>query len=153
MEEPQESPQNQSNIDLPPLLALPIELTLKIISIFADTDEEDDDDTLNKIALIVLRRTHSSFRRIIAKPKPTYDVLFEAEKHHSYLFPSGYGNPYYPDVKLPCYDCHRFFEAEHFRQFSGDYSDMPRGTILGRDAGCRACDYCWKSLRPEMRWR
>ena len=145
MEESHAVPQNQSNIDLPPLLALPLELTLQIISIPSDTDEDDDGDAVNKIALIVLRRTHSSFRRIIPKPKPTYDSLFEAEEHYPELFPWDRGsNSSDPDFILPCYDCLRFFDCAMFCGYLTSVDrDRSMKTSLGQCAGERFCSDCW----------
>ena len=152
MEEPQTESQIQPSTDLPPLLALPLELKFEILSKFSDA-KDDDDEGVNKLALTVLRRTHSSFRRIIPKTKPTYELLLLAENEHPYLFPwicenscSGrphsYADCFDPDSMLPCYDCLQLRECIFFRADPARRGDL--NEVLGdEDAGTRTCDECY----------
>ncbi len=117
---------------LPPLLALPIEITLEILS-YLEAPEP---------ALIVLRRTHSHFRNIIPMVNLgdtlsifDYRALLVAADHlgmddkNSSLFPLG---------RLACFSCLRVLPL-------GDFSDPdvfgPR-RVGGKDRRVRLCVAC-----------
>ena len=157
MEEPQTAAQSQSSHHLPPLLALPLELTLEILSNFADTDEHSHDDVDNKLALMLLRHTHSSFRRIIPKQKPTFDLFLEAEnRRHFDLFAwicgpnCRDGRPHHiedckdPCSKMPCYQCFQFWTPYNFGYDESDVMKLCKRSkeSWGLELGYRWCDYC-----------
>ncbi len=124
----------------PPLLALPLELKLQIFSYLSGS-------------LIILRRTHSSFRHIIPRNRITSSPrrirtaqLVFAEDNHSYLFP--------PD-HYPCYVCFRALPGSQFDSFykarGQEYGwnwkrrkmvSSNRGGIL---RGTRFCNDCQRS--------
>lgn len=151
---PQAEPQTQPDILLPPLLALPLELKLKILSNFSDYASESSDPD-HALALMMLRRTHRSFRQIIPSPwkkiRPRADHLLAAKRKHKYLFtlrcwcphPGHHCNDYTGSDYLPCYECLELRECRgNFRNYHvashGDYE-------LGAEhAGKRICDKCWK---------
>ncbi len=120
-----QDPEDQPSVILPPLLALPLEIKLQILSNFDD----DTDDVENGLTLMVLRRTNKSFRQIIPKPwnrsspgrrkRWFYEEHWlAAERKYPYLFPwkcrcAEQGRPefrsnYCPKPHfflLPCYEC------------------------------------------------
>ena len=87
-------PPTSPTTNLPPLLALPLELQQKIFSHFLDGDDDDE------LALVMLRRTHSSLRQTISRatwaPRRIELQFHAAERKHRYLFPLGC---------YPCYGC------------------------------------------------
>ncbi len=99
--EPQTAPPSPPSSNLPPLLALPLELKLQILSSFSDYAGDPD----HALALMILRRTHKSLRDIIPNPwksaKPAKEHFLAAERKHPYLFPSltDYPEP----LAYPCY--------------------------------------------------
>lgn len=91
---------------LPPLLVLPLELKLQIISHLQETQD---------CSLRILRRVHSSFRHIINPHGPSTcpdsvrkAELQTAEDKHPYLFP--------PD-HFPCYCCYDVFPGSSFNYY------------------------------------
>ena len=111
---------SQSDTTRPYLLTLPDELKLQILSNFYS----DDSDPRNALTLMILRRTHKSFRQLIPNPwkeaRPTAKHYIAAERRYPYLFPnactctrpSRHSNhceyPCY--LSFPCYDCLRVIE-------------------------------------------
>ena len=98
------------------LLAIPDELKLQILSNF----DNYYNDPLNALTLMILRRTHKSFRRLIPNPwkkaRPFAEHYILAERRYPYLFPfwcscnsSGSDHSdHCPDPRFlcfPCYDC------------------------------------------------
>ena len=112
---------------LPPLLTLPTEMKLHIISYLLDTEDFGDFDP----SLIILRRTHSTFRAIIPSTPygpPVLDDLMlryarekrllQAERHHPYLIPPN---------KFPCYGCQLVLDSSTFGNFNLLSSDSGLG--------------------------
>ena len=121
---PEAAPQNPPSTSLPPLLALPVELKLQILSHIPDHNKS------HALALMILRRTHRSFRSIIPNPKTELSIgFFLAAEKHPYLFPllCGCGeNPRglsnhcsKPLVRhYPCYRCKRLRSGqEEFHEY------------------------------------
>ena len=130
-------------IPSPPLLALPLELKLQILSYLSVDDPDDDDD----VSLIILRRTHRSFRNIIPHaPYTSKDrthnglQLEQAEFEHPYLI---------PPLNYPCYQCLRVMEVSAFGRSDVRmhwYSSVldlgvitPIGSSWSNDRKCNAC--------------
>ena len=166
--------EDQPSVILPPLLALPLEIKLQILSNFDD----DTDDGENGLTLMVLRRTHKSFRQIIPNPwnrssperkKRRYicDHWLAAECKYPYLFPlecdceyndcpqchsNDCPNPFF--LFFPCYDCRRLVDRGDFGNYRIAYFRDERFTSYksatlwdlmgGEHAKDRLCDRCWK---------
>lgn len=161
--------ESQPSIPLPPLLALPVEIKLKILSYFSDdSSSRHSIDPTNALTLMILRRTHKSFRRLITNPwkerQPTSEHIFTAECHHPYLFPSSS----WSSVKvLYCYSCGSFLGRHVFRNWEFAYDlfqdDENSSNEDGREhdeeswddhggkhARKRHCDWCWDhSVYPD----
>ena len=125
-------PQNQKSGPTPiaPLLALPTELKMQIISYISD--EEDPEPTL-----IILRYTHRIFRNLV--PPAPYGPrvpsnsklrevrkkrLLQAERRYPYLFPS---------KMLPCYRC---LCVLHRSAFDAYEIYLPNWRVSDHDMGC-----------------
>ncbi len=129
---------------LPPLLALPLELILQILSYLSDT---------NHCSLIILRRTHSSFRHIIPRDRITSSPraiktaqLVFAEDNHSYLFPHDHYPCYVYFRALPGSKFDSFYKARRqvysWKQIGSKRRKVVsfnRGGIL---KGTRYCNHC-----------
>lgn len=142
--------------DLPlsvaPLLALPTELKLHIISYLHD--KEDPEPTL-----IILPRTHHIFRqltpfapyrfRVLSRWDPTLreskkKKLLQAERKYPYLF---------PPKTLPCYRCLCVMKRSNFDQYVHAQS-RNRQQLLGcEDAHTRICHSCCSNGIPPETWR
>ena len=157
--------EDQSSVILPPLLALPLEIKLQILSNFDD----DTDDVENGLTLMVLRRTHKSFRQIIPNPgnraspgrkqrsRPRKHLLV-AERKDTYLFPWHCGcwestcrskdcpEPYF--MFFPCQDCGWLEDRNKFKNYELAYSILRSATswdlIGGEHAEDRLCADCWR---------
>ena len=101
----QAAPQNPPTTVLPPLLILPLELKLQILSNFSDHDS----DPSHALTLMVLRRTHKILRRITPNPSrvipPTAERFLAAEGQYPYLFPHECTPSRSLVFLYPCYDC------------------------------------------------
>lgn len=125
---------------LPPLLALPLELKLQILSYLPTKGVYNDD-----VSLIVLRRTHRLFRNIIPRAPyngaPYKSKFKRAERQHLYLI---------PPMTYPCYYCRRVLEVSDFGR-----SDIPQKWYSSNSApgvvrplgstelDDRWCNDCW----------
>ena len=129
---------SQSDTTHSSLLALPDEVKLLILSNFYEDDKDtsnaysffdDDSDSKNALTLMILRRTHKSFRQMIPNPwkeaRPTAEHLIAAERRYPYLFPFKCGCSYHgschsnrcPDpcfFSFPCYECLRVIKWGHW---------------------------------------
>ena len=140
---------------LPPLLALPLELKLHILSYL-----HLDDDDYADLSLIILRHTHRSFRNIIphapyASKDKTHNEfqLDRAERQYPYLI---------PPMTYPCYGCLGIVECSGFGRHDigrGWYSSdsAPRVVVpLGSPkASLRTCNACYDnrlSKREDPGW-
>ena len=108
---------SQSDTTHPYLLTLPDELKLQILSNFYN----DHSDPRNALTLMILRRTHKSFRQLVPNPwkeaRPTAEHYITAERRYPYLFPnacactrpSGHSDDhcYRCYLSFPCYECLR----------------------------------------------
>lgn len=147
-------PQDQKSGPTPiaPLLALPNELKLHIVSYMFDKEDEEP-------TLIILRHTHRIFRQLIPSvpygPRSPYnstlrDVrqrrFLQAERKYPYLIPPG---------MLPCYQCLRVrdrLEFDRFDYLSTDWILSMYGVALfgggrSKSLGCgnaqkRYCSRC-----------
>ncbi len=161
--------EDQPSAILPPLLTLPLEIKLQILSYFDD----DTDDVENELTLMVLRRTHKSLRQIVPKPwngsspgrrkrKLTRKHLLVAERNYPYLFPWQCGcaeptcrsndcpKPYF--TFFPCYECRRLMDRDNFENYQIAYfrdehdrwfgPDTPWDLMGGEHARHRLCDEC-----------
>ncbi len=157
---PEAAPQNPPSTSLPPLLALPVELKLEILSNIPDHNKS------RALALMILRRTHRSFRSIIPNPKTELSIgFFLAAEKHPYLFPllCGCGeNPRglsnhcsKPLVRhYPCYICKRL------RSGQGEFHEYKVACLssrrISRDMGYLRgpiCDICMAKWRgPDGRY-
>lgn len=135
----QTQPAAPSNPPLSPLLALPLELKLEIISYLIPSDTPD---------LALLRRTYSSFHAAIPKSqlrsKPTAlelrDQLFNAQFFYSYLLPNQH---------LPCRECSILFPRDTFDE---RWKVVVMSHYGGNDDGYVGfCFNCW-IRRPDL-WR
>lgn len=126
-----------SSATLAPLLALPLELKYEIISHLCDGNDPE-----SKLALMLLRRTHSLFRQLITRKQcltQGYMIakqLFLAERNYPMLFLPG---------MRPCYYCKRlllgfeFVFQRSFEVFTCDEQKIPFGAD---DAMGRQCVQC-----------
>lgn len=141
--------QSQSDTTHSSLLALPDEVKLLILSNF-DEDYKDPDhafnfsgnnnDPRNALTLMILRRTHKSFRQIIPNPwkevRPTKEHYITAELRYPYLFPFSCGCSYHGSCHsnrcsdpvflfFPCYECLRVIKWGHWNghPFEKPYND------------------------------
>ena len=133
-------PRTTSTAPLPPLLALPLELKLQILTYLTDTKH---------CSLVILRRTHSSFRHIIPRDRitsspraiKTVQLVF-AEDNLSYLFPHDY---------YPCYFCFRalpgskfdFFYTVHGQRYGWKRRKVVSSNRGGIFQGTRRCNDCY----------
>lgn len=143
---PNPHPQNQKSGPKPlaPLLALPNELKLQIISYIPD--KEDPEPTL-----IILRHTHRIFRDIIpprpyGPPVPFNSTLREARKKR--LLQAEHKYPQLiPRKMLPCYRCLYVLDRLEFDLFEGGMPGGGRLKSLGyRKAHTRFCSRCVADL-------
>lgn len=150
----QAEPQSQPSIILPPLLALPVELKLKILSNFSDHAS----DPGHALTLMILRRTHKSFRLIIPNPwrdiRATEEHFLAAERQHSYLLPfecrchPTCTSQHCPEPRysfFPCYDCKKLVRRRWFCNYRIAYfrDDTPWDLLGAENAQDRICDSCW----------
>ena len=118
-----------------PLLALPVELTLEIISHLGH-------DVFPSRAC--LRRTHSSFLQLIPKAdirsklsdRDLSEQLLKAELEYEYLLPHDH---------YPCYYCARVLPLDAFTVTLEPQSD---GIDADTDTGYRACQDC-REAKPS----
>lgn len=120
--------------DTSPLLTLPTELKLHIISYLPRERSP---------ILACLRRTHTSFLNLIPKSKIRSDIphytlcsqLLETEMHYSYLLPIDH---------YPCYSCAAVLSVQNFHPNSTqrDY------VIGGARAYARSCSQCALENNP-----
>ena len=154
---PQTAPPSPPISNLPPLLALPLELKLQILSSFSDYDSDPD----HALALVILRRTHKSLRDIIPNPwksaEPAKEHFLAAERQHPYLFPWRCSCEHYPEcipehysepfpLFYPCYYCMRLKDRFEFRNYViaiDDDEPAPRNINEKQPAILRKCDHCW----------
>ena len=129
---------------LAPLQALPTELKLQIISYIPD--KEDPEPTL-----IILRRTHRTFRDIIrpapyGPPVPFNTTLREARKNR--LLQAEHKYPHLiPRNMLPCYRCLCVLDHLKFDLLEGEMPGGGRTKFLGyREAHTRFCSRCVADL-------
>lgn len=141
MATPSLPPTPTTTTSLPPLLTLPLELNWHIFSYFSVDDHAD-------LSLMILRRTHRSFRDII--PHAPYGSkagyrrrcqLVRAEHQHPYLI---------PPMACPCYSCEQIVDGSGFGR--GDvlpfwYScEGALGVVVplgSQRARVRKCNACW----------
>ena len=140
--------QSQSDTTHSSLLALPDELKLLILSNFDEDYNDpdhaffsgDDNDPRNALTLMILRRTHKSFRQMIPNPwkeaRPTAKHFIVAERRYPYLFPFKCGCSYHGSChsnrcgdpcffSFPCYECLRVIKWGHWNghPFDKPYND------------------------------
>ncbi len=148
-----------STAPLPPLLALPSELQLQIISYFSNTENPVDPEP----TLIILRRTHRIFRDIIPSAPygpPVLNVLDLRSSRYNKLLLAEHKYPYlFPRKMLPCYGCQRVLNRSAFKEWDnlspgrvfcggGDYGhggllpDTPTRSLPPRGPGTRKCSQC-----------
>ena len=161
----QAEPQSQPTTILPPLLALPLELKTQILSNFSNYASKSSDPE-DALALMILRRTHTSFRHIIPDPwkktSPRADHFLAAERKHKYLFSAFYcwrckQNDFMticdcPIKMLPCYDCITLHDIHgNFRNYQVVSADDEESwdTLGAEHAQKRVCDDCWKERLLE----
>ena len=116
------------------LLTIPDEMKLQILSNFYN----DDSDPFNALTLMILRRTHKSFRQLIPNPwkeaRPTAKHYIAAEQGWPYLFPFRCScNPSgschsdrCPDpcfLFFPCYGCLRVIKWGYCGDLPNDKPD------------------------------
>ena len=165
-------PESQPSNTLSPLLALPLETKLQILSNFS----EDAADPENAITLMILRRTHSSFRQIIPNPwdesLPDHGHVLATERQHPYLFPwecrcSGQAcrsdhcpNPYY--FFYPCYRCLKLlsrhdnfcnYQMAHsrLRHEGKDGGEGLSEVMGGENIEDRLCGECWHQILADFK--
>lgn len=159
---PQTEPPRQPSNILPPLLALPLEMKLKILSNFSDHAS----DPGHALTLMILRRTHKSFRLIIPNPwktiLPTREHFLAAERQHPYLFPwkcqyhysnCNLNHCFGSRVSLhPYYDCVRLVRSCWFRNYKiAHFKDDAWEDLIGAEnAQDRMCDGCWNDRMWNM---
>ena len=122
---------------LPPLLLLPSELKLQVISYLGHDSSPN---------LACLRRTHRSFRNIIPKsdlrPKsPPFllkSQLLDTELNHPYLLPVHH---------YPCYRCNEVLPADDF------YPWMLELNVVGGECAskrfCLNCGFEWSTTEMK----
>ena len=132
----------------PPLLALPVELKLHILS-YLSVKKPFLSPGQNILSLMILRRTHRSFREIIphapyasvVRPSKLF-LLLEAEINHPYLFPPNH---------YPCYGCLWLIEGSGFGRcdtpaWDCDLEPHAVPPLQSKKAAGRRCNACWDSV-------
>ena len=153
---PQAAPQSPPSTILPPLLALPLELKLQILSSFSNYTDDPD----HALTLMILRRTHKSFRDIIPNPWKTAQLtathlathFLAAERQHPYLFSL---DRIERVAFLPCYDCLGLIDRRgNFYNYRLAYfrDEDESWDLLGAEhAQDRICDECWEARIWDVR--
>ena len=127
---------------LPPLLKLPQELKLHIIS-YLVLDKSPN--------LACLRRTHKSFYNIIPKsdirskstPFLLRSQLLDAELNHPYLLPHG---------RAPCYGCIAVIPSLYFHHLVG-LDDYVLGGPRAYGRSCFSCGLMIRKRPEDEEWK
>ncbi len=141
-------PTSTNTTPTPPLLALPVELKLHILS-YLSVKKPFVSHQQDILSLIILRRTHRSFREIIPHAPYASECqtlrwfqLHAAEKNHPYPIPPNH---------YPCYRCFRLIESSGFDKYGTPAIGHVLRAFLESNYPDRRCNRCWDRYQQVQR--